>query len=116
MFYLKNIARHLTELNLFRTLHSNEDTLYDERLSTRLYLILLNIGIVTIFLYMILAKQMIMFTINWPSIFDYEKLIITDADNTIDCPCSYIAIEYRSFVTTEASFHQVGNFQVEFEK
>ncbi|CAF4440737.1 unnamed protein product, partial [Rotaria sp. Silwood2] len=43
MFYLKNIARHLTELNLFRTLHSNEDTLYDERLSTRLYLILLDI-------------------------------------------------------------------------
>ncbi|CAF4575886.1 unnamed protein product, partial [Rotaria sp. Silwood2] len=90
MFNLKNIARHLTELNLFRTLNSNENTLYNERLSTRLYLILLNIGIVTIFLYMVLAKQMIMFTINWPSIFDYEKLIIADSDSTIDCPCSYI--------------------------
>ncbi|CAF4331417.1 unnamed protein product [Rotaria sp. Silwood2] len=107
MFSLKNIARHLTELNLFRTLNSNENTLYNERLSTRLYLILLNIGIVTIFLYMVLAKQMIMFTINWPSIFDYEKLIIADSDSTIDCPCSYIAVEYRSFVTTEASFHQI---------
>jgi hypothetical protein len=64
MANLKNIAKNFVQLNLFRNSKSNETTLYDERLSTRLYLLLLNMIIFGIFFHMLFAKQMTMFTIN----------------------------------------------------
>jgi hypothetical protein len=64
-------------------------------------------GIFATLLYMLLAKQMTVFAINRPSLSNYEKLITLHSSSSMDCPCSHIAIEYRSFVTTEASLHQV---------
>ena len=104
----------LTALNLFRTSTSSPATYDDERLATRLYLVLSNLIIVILLLYMLLAKQVNIFIIDWPSQSDYEQIVARYSSSSVNCPCSHIAIAYRSFVTTEASLHQVDEKKKKF--
>ena len=104
----------LMALNLFRTSRSSPATYDDERLTTRLYLVLSNLIIFILLLYMLLTKQMNIFIIDWPSQSDYERIVARYSSSSVNCPCSHIAIAYRSFVTTEASLHQVDRKKKEF--
>ncbi|CAF1233379.1 unnamed protein product [Adineta steineri] len=98
-------------LNLFtvRDFSSSIDRMAAKRLgqwTTRLYIILLIIGLSIPALYAIIQSQTLTKTYKEPSFKLYEKLQ-RDHENALECPCSSIATAYNQFVKIDARFHEI---------
>ncbi|CAF1451279.1 unnamed protein product, partial [Adineta steineri] len=98
-------------LNLFtvRDFSSSIDRMAAKRLgqwASRLYIVLLIIGLSIPALYAIIQSQILTKTYVKPSFKLYEKLQ-HDHENALECPCSSIATTYNEFVKIDARFHQV---------
>ena len=78
----------------------------EQRLATRLFLIILGISLVAISSYAFLSTQTETVTIDNPSLIDYEHLWQLYRDS-LRCPCSQIAIQYSTFIEMRPIFHQV---------
>ncbi|CAF4190583.1 unnamed protein product, partial [Adineta steineri] len=74
--------------------------------TTRLYIILLIIGLSIPALYAIIQSQTLTKTYVKPSFELYEKLQ-RDHGNALECPCSSIATAYNQFVKIDARFHEI---------
>ncbi|CAF3910592.1 unnamed protein product [Adineta steineri] len=74
--------------------------------ATRLYIILLIIGLSIPSLYTIIRSQTLTKTYVKPSFKLYEKLQ-RDHENALECPCSSIATTYNEFVKIDARFHEI---------
>ncbi|CAF1438217.1 unnamed protein product [Adineta steineri] len=74
--------------------------------TTRLYIILLIIGLSIPALYAIIQSQTLTKTYVKPSFKLYEKLQ-RDHENALECPCSSIATAYNEFVKIDARFHEI---------
>lgn len=114
MPFLFAMRRRLVNLNLFESGSEEVLVVREERWSTRLYLVLLCVTLVTLVFYAALRSQTETITVRDPSkkIFDELELKYS---NTLQCPCTKIAIEYGRFVHIEPSFHQV-NLILKFGK
>ena len=101
----------LVNLNVFsvRTFGSSIDRAQAKhlgQLATRLYIVLLVIGIVILGLYTIIQPQTLTKTFLKPSLNLYNSLIVDHSD-TLECPCSSISSTYEGFIQIEPIFHQV---------
>ncbi|CAF1419135.1 unnamed protein product [Adineta steineri] len=97
-------------LNLFkehdRIEQPDEATIHIQRLSTRVYLLLL-IGIITILMvHTALSYQNINRTVQTPNLSTYMQLLNEHPD-TLSCLCSRINILFGDFVILTPTFHQV---------
>lgn len=77
-----------------------------ERLSTRLYLLLLFIFICTITLYTIVLRETVNISIVNPSQSVYENLLMVYS-KSLTCPCSKVSIEYKTILSLNTTFHQI---------
>ena len=78
----------------------------EQRLTTRLFLIILGISLVAISSYAFLTTQTETVTIDNPSLDDYDRFWQLYRDS-LRCPCSQIAVQYSSFIEITPIFHQV---------
>ena len=106
----------LLSLNLFtgRTFGSEIDRVRDKRLgqwATRLYIILLMIGLATLIFDTIRQPQVLRKTFNNPSLNVYERLLL-DHNGSLTCPCSSISSIYDQCITIEPLFHPVNRSRV----
>ena len=76
------------------------------RFATRLYIVLLTVGLTILVSYTIIQPQLIKKTFDRPSLDVYERLL-RDHSETLACPCSSISSLYKEFVTVEPVFHPV---------
>lgn len=95
-------------LNLFKSDSSDVATERNERVFTRVYLILLTSTVAAIILYTSCIERTKNEIRTLPSYVDYEELLILYPDS-LQCPCTRISISYSAFVTKldVQSFHPV---------
>ena len=98
------IKSHLFELNLFNTGTPDEETIRNERRSTRLYLILLIISVVILALYYSIISYTQTIVIQSPTFIQYSGLV---QERSLNCPCSTISIKYDKFVQIEPYYHEL---------
>jgi hypothetical protein len=103
---LTHFRQVLCEWNLFKNALSDAQSVHHERLSTRIYILLLmcfllGAGIFTAFT--LRTAEKIQYS---PSQSTFEQLW-KNYRNTLKCPCSRFAIAYEEFVVAHVQFHQV---------
>ena len=100
------IQRGLIEFNLFKSGLNQPDILQRERLSTRLYLLLISVALITLILYTAFGTETIHVVIHDPTLETYETLYSKYVE-TLKCPCSQIAVKYSQFIDIVPIYHQV---------
>ncbi len=108
---LVRVYRESTDINIFprRDLGNNIGRMTTKRIgqwSTRLYIVLLIIGLAILALYSVIQPQRLTKTFTRPSFNVYNQLI-QDYGNELKCSCSLIASTYDQFIKIEPVFHEV---------
>ena len=80
------------------------------RLSTRLYIILLIIGFIILSIHTLIHPEILTETINKPSLNVYKSLFDNHND-TLECSCSLISSTYDQYIQIEPKFPS-GKFQI----
>ena len=106
MLFIVRARVWLQNLNLFESGSQENFTVKLEKWSTRLYLVLLFLSLSFLVFFTAIAEQTVNKLVKNPSYAVFNSLQDRYGD-TLKCPCSVIAIEYRTFVTMEPKFHQV---------
>ncbi|CAF1333734.1 unnamed protein product [Adineta ricciae] len=121
MDFFRKFRQSLLEWNLFfpeedeyddddgdehLSFHIAEDQLQHQRISTRLYVLLLNSILFILLVFTLLQQQTKIITINQPSIEVYRQLQFEYSD-TLNCPCSALTILYETFTNIQITFHQI---------
>ncbi len=78
-----------------------------QRFSTRLYLLLLCISLSILVTYTSIAYSVTTFTVQNPSLDQFQQLQQQYSSDALNCPCSHLSIIYSSFVNLKCDFHQV---------
>lgn len=97
--------RKIVKLNLFDTESNDMNTIFRERASTWVYILLVSIFLSIFSLYMIADTN---FTVDRLSVSTFEEYQnFHSSQRDIRCPCSQITVPYRNAITINASFHQI---------
>ena len=103
---VQKTGQYLEGLNLFpsSTPLANPDLLYLQRLSTRMFILLLSVSIYTLLIYV--SSDNVTKTVNVvnPSAHRFEKLY-QNYSQTLACPCTKISTKYEEFVNITFSMH-----------
>lgn len=104
---LRQLPHQLLDLNLFIIPHkSSQATLSRERWTTRLYILLWLVTWIILIIYNSFAQETSTFHIVKPDEGVYNKLYSSYGDS-LQCPCSSIAIAYNDFVEINTRLHPV---------
>jgi hypothetical protein len=99
---------YIRNLNFFasRPPSIDEHTLHTQRISTRLFIVLLTGAMTILLLYTSLIRITKTVNIESPSFEQYSHLYLTYS-RSLTCPCSKISINYGKFIHVEYTLHQV---------
>ena len=100
--------RQLRTLNLFPSIPSSvdEQRLYEEQITARLFIVLLLLSLTILLLYTWLIDIVQTAIINTPTVTQYNELHPTHPQ-TLVCPCTKISNNYGAFVQLNYTFHQL---------
>ena len=100
----------LQNLNLFPSIppSTDEHQLQNERISSRLFIVLFISSLFILLLYTSLVNVTQTVTIKAPTITQYSQLY-SRFPQTLTCPCSTISINYDTFLHVNYTLHQVCN-------
>lgn len=103
------IGKMLLEYNLFKSAkHAREEDLKQQRWSTRLFIISLCIALLILMTYSSIREQTKTIIVNNPSIESVENWQMNSfIASSLQCPCSQISIAYKSFISLQATYHQI---------
>ncbi|CAF1307779.1 unnamed protein product [Adineta ricciae] len=96
---LKNIHKSIKTLNLFRSELNDEISIHQQKIYTRIYLLLYITSLGILLFLTAITQHSIRKTYPVSSIVDYEQLLINFKRENIDCPCSLISIPYGEIIT-----------------
>lgn len=106
---LRKYIKLLWNFNLFEQ-HGKSDV-KSQQYGTRIYIVLLIVGIVCFLLYSLINIQTATVTVVQPSLAQYSKLVSTFTDENnmnLYCPCSTISISYEQISTvTVLKLHEI---------
>ncbi|CAF1146658.1 unnamed protein product [Adineta ricciae] len=104
----RKIKIFLTTFNFFPSIppSTDEHELRNQRISTRLFLVLLSTSLIILLIYNSLITVTITKTIQTPSLKKYEELYETYS-KTLTCPCQKMSIDYKDIVQINFTLHQM---------
>ncbi|CAF4117379.1 unnamed protein product [Rotaria sp. Silwood2] len=104
----QTVVNFCRNFNLYSSVLSsnNEWDLRNERIATRLYILLLCLSTIILVMYTSLVKITKTANINVPTFENYSQLYSTHLQ-ALTCPCTTISIDYKKFLNVEYTFHQV---------
>ena len=97
----------IKNLNSFDSYSTNEHKQRNERISTKIYLILLVISLIIFSIYTTIRKHTKIYTINHPTQIEYEELYEKYSLYNLQCPCKQISIEYKEFLSFQPTYHSI---------
>lgn len=113
MAMIKRLIRKLGELNFYAdaetTRQGDEQVLRDQVLSTRLYIVLMMASIWILLISISVTERTTTIVVATPLIDTYERLQAAYS-TTLLCPCRKIAVPYSTFLSINATYHQVSNY------
>ncbi|CAF1383620.1 unnamed protein product [Adineta steineri] len=94
--------------NLFPSIppSTDEHQLRNQRISTRIFIILLTLSLTVLILYTSLVNVTKTTDINSPTIIQYSQLYST-YPQTLECTCTDISIDYDKFIQVNYTLHQI---------
>ncbi|CAF1411924.1 unnamed protein product [Adineta steineri] len=107
--FFKFITTTLIEINLFSPIPPSNDPkiIRRNRRTTRIYFILLLTTFLILIFYITLEKETVTINVNNPTVLQYKQLF-NQYSNTLQCPCTHIAIKHKMFITQfEPHYHEV---------
>ncbi|CAF1306333.1 unnamed protein product [Adineta ricciae] len=106
--YLTKILHFIYNFNMFPSVppSTDENDLRDERLSTRLFIPLFILSLITILFYYSLINVTITVTRENPSLSEYRQLY-EEHSQTLTCPCTKVSTNYKEFLQVTYTLHQV---------
>jgi hypothetical protein len=106
--FFSKLKRYLSTFNVFSSVPPTTDAyeLQNERISTRLFIILLTIILTILLLYTSLESVTKTVNVKTPTLAQYSQLYAS-YPQSLTCPCAQISINYEKFLHVEYSFHQV---------
>ena len=108
-FSCQDVLSRLYQLNLFPSDNptaDNEHIIREQKLSTRVFLILLISSLVILTLYSSQIQRTKTVIINYPTMEQYS-LLYDSHSQTLTCPCKNISIAQEMFMTLQPRFHQI---------
>ncbi|CAF3744343.1 unnamed protein product [Adineta steineri] len=107
MTYIQRFVQWIKQLNMFKLVtHKTPTDIKQQRITTRVYLILLAGSLLIFLLFTSLNTQTMTITESNPSLTTYNYLQDLYLD-TLQCPCSNITMPYSTFVSLKPTLHQV---------
>ncbi|CAF3916101.1 unnamed protein product [Adineta steineri] len=102
------VKSYIQNFNLFSSIppSTDEHQLRNEKISTRLFIILLTLSLAVLLLYNSLINVTQTVNVKAPTMTKYLELYSTYSQALI-CPCTQISINYDTFISIEYTFHQV---------
>ena len=104
--WVNRLWQYFLQVNLYRKASSTEETLAQERILTRIYLVLLCCLLLAIGITSASILHTVKKTENTPSAARFQYLDQRYHD-TLQCPCSKGGIAYKKFLFIDPKFHQV---------
>ncbi|CAF1477031.1 unnamed protein product [Adineta steineri] len=104
----QKIRFFLQNFNLFPSIPPSTDQhqLRNQRISTRIFIILLTLSLTVLILYTSLVNSTHTFDINSPTSTQYSQLY-SNYPQTLTCTCTNISIDYGKFIQVNYSLHQI---------
>jgi hypothetical protein len=94
-------------LNLFKNPNKrSEEQLKYQRISTRIFIILLSVSFFALLLYVSLENITQTTTVTNPSM-DQFNLLHQQYSDSLRCPCNTLSIQYQKFIRFNPQFHAV---------
>ncbi|CAF1092898.1 unnamed protein product [Adineta steineri] len=108
MLLWRKCTNVLFNFNLFPSVppSTDEHKLRTQRISTRLYILLLILSTTILLLYTSLENVTTTVNIATPALPKYEQLY-SKYSQTLTCPCQHISVNYERFLSIEYTLHQV---------
>ncbi|CAF4032982.1 unnamed protein product, partial [Adineta steineri] len=105
---LKKTTHSFLNFNIFPSVAPtiDEHQLRNQRISTRLFIVLLTISLSILVLYTSLVHITATVNVKTPSIQEYEQLY-NSYSQTLTCECTQISINYEKFIQIQYTLHQV---------
>ena len=105
---LTTVVSRLKNVNLFASpiTTTNEYELRNERISTRIFVLILTISILIIFIYAAQVQIVQTIKVEHPS-YDRFQSLSHDYSQTLRCPCDNVAISHKTFIIVKPEFHQL---------
>ncbi|CAF1660287.1 unnamed protein product, partial [Adineta ricciae] len=102
------VKQYASAFNLFPSIPpaDNAYDLQNQKISTRVYIILLAIILVFLLMYNSLRTLTETVTVKTPTLEQYSRLY-SEYSETMTCPCTKISVKYEKLVEVHYSFHQV---------
>ena len=102
------LTTYILELNFFPSNppSTDEHHLQNQRISTRLFIIVLTTSLVILLIYNATLVTTHTYTMKTPTLQQYEQLL-SKYSQTIVCPCKNISISYMKFLHINYTLHQV---------
>ncbi|CAF4027582.1 unnamed protein product, partial [Adineta steineri] len=85
---------------------TDEHQLRNQRISTRIFIILLTLSLIALILYTSLINTTQTFDINSPTIVQYSQLYSTYTQ-TLTCACTQVSVNYDKFIQVNYTLHQI---------
>ena len=104
----RKFAQFVRNFNIFKSVPPsiNEHDLKNERISTRLFIVLLIISLTILLLYNSLINIIQTNNIKKPTFEQYSQLYSLYQE-VLTCPCTQILIDYEKFIRLDYTLHQV---------
>ncbi|CAF1660120.1 unnamed protein product, partial [Adineta ricciae] len=104
---LSKFIQWMKRLNLFKTINDRtENSIKQQRIITRVYLVLLTSSIIILTLYNSLNTQIMTITVSNPS-FDTYNDLQNFYSTTLKCPCTTMTIPYNNSMSLSPTLHQI---------
>ena len=100
------MKNQLRNLNFFATESTEINILRKERISTRIYLLLLFISVTIIVIYTVAPTNSTNKIVETPSLAEYEQLLVQYSSSLL-CPCNQISISHQDLLTVTVTHHQL---------
>ncbi|CAF3755200.1 unnamed protein product, partial [Adineta steineri] len=102
------LKNYCLTFNVFKSVppSTDEHELKNQKISTRIFIVLLILSLTILLLYTSLADITKTINVPTPDLIKYEQLY-SKYSQTLTCPCQHISINYENFLSIEYTFHQV---------
>ncbi|CAF0966699.1 unnamed protein product [Adineta ricciae] len=104
--YYQTTKTKLIELNWFESNTNDEENLRKEIITTRVYLIVFTLVLLTLVFYSSLIDKTINVKVSLSSLSQYQQVQMK-YPNTFNCPCNEISVPYKDFLVVSPIYHEV---------
>lgn len=100
------IQKALVNYNMFKSRSPDLHRVYQERVSTRVYLLLLVLCTIVFSINTFFTVQTTIVVVNSPTKIQYDALQASYPDS-LQCPCEHVSVLYDTFIKFAPTFHQI---------